>query len=167
VTSAPPVQHAAAPHSGAIKIVALFEAFKGALVLAAASGLLSLLHRDVHAVATTLVEHLHLDPASRYPHTFLDALSDLHGPRLVWLAVGAGVYAVIRFVEAYGLFKGRAWAEVLAACSGAIYVPFELVELVSRPTWHGALLLAVNLLVVALMVAALLQRRKQKQRLVA
>jgi uncharacterized membrane protein (DUF2068 family) len=48
---------------------------------------------------------------------------------------------------------------VLAAVSGGIYVPFELGELLRRPTWHGGALLAINLLVVVVMVHALWQRR--------
>lgn len=151
-----------APRRAAVKAVACFEAFKGVVVLAAGSGLLLLIHRDVHAVAATLVEHLHLDPASRYPRIFLDAAAGVHGTGLVWLALGAGAYALLRFVEAWGLFGEKAWAEMLAAASGALYVPFELTELVRRPTWHGGWLLAVNLLVVGLMVAALRRRRQQR-----
>jgi uncharacterized membrane protein (DUF2068 family) len=155
-------QVSAKRQSEAIRAVAFFEAFKGAVVLLAASGLLSLIHKDVHAVAAMLIEHLHLNPASHYPQIFLDAASNLHESRLLWLAAGAGVYALVRFVEAYGLYGEKAWAEVLAAVSGVIYVPFELVELFHRPTWHGAFLLAINLLVVALMVRALLQRRRSQ-----
>jgi uncharacterized membrane protein (DUF2068 family) len=145
--------------SVAIGTIALFEALKGAVVLLAASGLLTLIHRDVHAVAARLIEHLHLDPASRYPRIFLDAAANLHDGRLRLLAAGAAVYALLRFVEAYGLHRGRAWAQVLAAVSGGIYVPFELGELLRRPTWHGGALLAINLLVVVVMVHALWQRR--------
>jgi uncharacterized membrane protein (DUF2068 family) len=145
--------------SVAIGTIALFEALKGAVVLLAASGLLTLIHRDVHAVAARLIEHLHLDPASRYPRIFLDAAANLHDGRLLLLAAGAAVYALLRFVEAYGLHRGRAWAQVLAAVSGGIYVPFELGELLRRPTWHGGALLAINLLVVVVMVHALWQRR--------
>jgi len=150
----------ASPGPAAIRIVALFEAAKGALVLMAASGLLLLIHRDVHAVAATIIEHLHLNPASRYPRIFLDAVGDPHNSRLVLLAIGAAAYALVRFVEAYGLYGEKPWAEVLAAVSGSIYVPFELAELVRRPTWPGAVLLALNLIVVGLMVAALLARRR-------
>ena len=139
--------------------MAFFEAFKGAAVLLAATGLLSLIHKDVHAIAAAFIEHLHLDPASRYPQIFLDATLNLHDSRLVMLAAGAGAYSCIRFVEAYGLYAEKAWAEVLAAVSGAIYVPFELVGLLRRPTWHGIAFLAINLMVVALMVGALVQRR--------
>ena len=151
-----------ARRSAAIGTIALFEALKGAVVLLAASGLLTLIHRDVHAVAASLIEHLHLNPASRYPRIFLDAAANLHDGRLLLLAAGAAVYALVRFVEAYGLFRSRAWAEVLAAVSGGIYVPFELGELLRRPTWHGGALLAVNLLVVAVMVHALWLRRAHR-----
>lgn len=152
-------QSEGAPRSRAIRAVAFFEALKGALVLAGATGLLSLLHRDVHALAVALIEHSHLNPASKYPQIFLDAASSLQDSRLVLLAVGAAAYSLLRFVEAYGLFLGRAWAEVLAAASGALYVPFEVLGLVKHPTWHGGALLLLNLLVVAVMLRALKQRR--------
>lgn len=144
----------------AIRTVALFEAFKGAVVLLAGSGLLLLIHKDVHTFAVRLIEHLHLNPASHYPKIFIEATSALHDSQLVLFAVGAAVYALVRFAEAYGLYGEKAWAEGLAAISGALYVPFEIVELLRRPSWHGALLLVFNLFVVALMVGLLLQRRK-------
>lgn len=147
--------------SAAIRTVALFEAFKGAVVMLAGSGLLLLIHTDVHAIAARLIEHWHLNPASRYPQIFLEAASNLHDSRLMLLAAGAALYALVRFVEAWGLYGEKAWAEVLAAVSGGIYVPFEVVELLRRSSWHGALLLMVNLVIVALMVGALLQRRKR------
>ncbi len=151
-----------APRSVAVRAVACFEAFKGALVLAAGSGLLLLLHRDVHALAARLIEHLHLNPASRYPQIFLDAAAHVQDSRLALLAAGAGVYALLRFAEAWGLYGDRAWAEVLAAASGAIYVPFELAGFVRRPSWHEGLFLVINLLVVALMLGALRQRQRRQ-----
>lgn len=143
----------------AIRTVALFEAFKGVVVLLAASGLLSLMHRDLHAMAAGFIEHMHLNPAARYPRIFLDALAHLQDTRLTALAAGAFLYALLRFVEAYGLYGEKAWAEVLAAVSGAVYVPFEIAGLLRHASWHGALLLGVNLLVVAIMLRALLRRR--------
>jgi uncharacterized membrane protein (DUF2068 family) len=143
----------------AIQAVALFEALKGLVVLLAGSGLLSLVHKDVDTLAAMLVEHLHLNPASRYPQIFLDAASRLNDARLVLLAAGAAVYALVRLVEAYGLFFERSWAEVLAAFSGALYVPFEVYEFVRRPSWHGAALFLINVSVVVIMVRALVRRR--------
>ena len=143
----------------AIRVVAYFEALKGAVVLVAATGLLSLVHRSAYQVAATLVAHAHLNPASKYPQIFLEAASDLSDSRLVMLAAGAAVYTSVRFIEAYGLFFGKVWAEILAALSGAIYVPFEMLGLVHKSTWYGAALLALNLAVVGVMVSALIKRR--------
>ena len=55
---------------------------KGVIVLAAASGLLALIHRDVHAAAAVLIEHLHLNPASREPQVFIDFAAHLQNGRL-------------------------------------------------------------------------------------
>jgi uncharacterized membrane protein (DUF2068 family) len=148
------------PRSKAIQAVAFFEALKGVAVLLAGSGLLSLVHTDIYAVAATLVEHAHLNPAARYPQIFLDAASRLNDTSLVLLAVGAALYSLVRLIEAYGLFFERSWAEVLAALSGAIYVPFEVYELARRPTWYAAALLILNVAVVAIMAHALVQRRR-------
>jgi uncharacterized membrane protein (DUF2068 family) len=145
-----------------VRFVAYLEAAKGLLVLATATGLLSLLHRDVYELAAMLIEHAHLDPASKYPQIFLDAAARMGDSRLMMLAAGAALYATVRLVEAYGLYFERAWAEVLAAVGGAIYVPFEVLGLVHKPSWHGAGLLAVNLAVVALMVRAMLRRRQSR-----
>ena len=56
-----------------IRVVALFEAAKGAVVVMAGLGLLALIHRDAQAVAEEIVRHLHLNPVKHLPHIFLDA----------------------------------------------------------------------------------------------
>jgi len=140
--------------------VASFEAIKGVAVLLAATGLLSLMHRDIYAIATMLIEHAHLNPASRYPQIFLDAAGNLGDSKLLLLALGGAAYASLRLVEAYGLFFERPWAELLAAGSGAIYVPIELIELFRRPGWQGLAFLVLNLVIVAIMVRALFSRRR-------
>jgi uncharacterized membrane protein (DUF2068 family) len=146
--------------SRAIRAVAFFEALKGVVVLLAATGMLSLIHRDVHAIAAAFIEHAHLNPASKYPSIFLDAASHMQDTRLRLLALGAAVYAIVRLAEAYGLFYERKWAEALAAGSGAIYVPIEVVNLFQRPSWHGLAILIINVVIVAIMVRALLLRNR-------
>ena len=119
--------------------------------------MLSIVHHDVQHMAEQLVSHLHLNPASRYPRVFLDAAAALTESRATLLVIGAAAYALVRFVEAYGLWHGRRWAEWFAAISGAIYIPFELYELYQRAGWLAPAALALNILVVALMCRALLR----------
>jgi len=144
----------------AIRAVALFEAFKGSVALLVGSGLLLFIHRDLHEMAMQLVEHAHLNPAARYPGIFIAAATHFENLPLVLLALGAAAYAGIRLVEAYGLWYEKAWAEVLAAASGALYVPLEVLEFVKRPRLLGLTLLILNLLVVILMLWVLRERRK-------
>lgn len=144
--------------------MAAVECFKGVVVLLAASGLLALLHRGVHALAAALIAHAHLNPASKAPRIFLDAAAQVNDARLWQLAAGAAAYAAVRLVEAHGLYRERAWAEWLAAVSGALYVPFEVAELMRRPIALAATLLALNGGIVALMVRALRARSRGRAR---
>jgi len=68
------------------------------------------------------------------------------------------VYSAFRFVEAVGLYREAAWAEVVAAVSSAIYVPIEIIDLIRRVSLIGRVL-TINLAVVAVVVVALIQRR--------
>jgi len=150
----------------AIRLVAGVEAAKGLVVLLAATGLLALVHHDLNELAARLVAFTHLNPAAKYPRIFLDAVEQVPQARLAWLAglaAGAAGYAAVRLVEAWGLWRARPWAEWLAALSGAVYVPFEMAELVHRPGALAAGVLTVNLMVVALMAQALWQRRRPQR----
>jgi uncharacterized membrane protein (DUF2068 family) len=142
----------------AIRTIALFEAIKGALVLLAGAGALSLIHRDVQHFAETLVLHLHLNPAHHSPRIFLDFAARVTDARLASLAALAAGYSLLRFVEAYGLARERRWAEWLAAVSGAVYIPFEIANLFRGEFWLPLAALAVNLVVVGIMVQALMRR---------
>lgn len=140
--------------SSAVRAAALFEAAKGAIVLLAGFGLLSLVHHDVQGFAERLVAHAHLNPASRYPRIFVDLAGRATDGRLVAAASVALLYSAIRFIEAYGLWRARRWAEWFAALSAGVYVPFELVELRSHFSWLVAAMLAANLATVGLMLFA-------------
>jgi len=151
------VQHL--PTRTGIRAVAAFEAFKGLVALAAASGLPLLLHRNLQDVAVRLVEHAHLNPAAHYPRVFIEAATHLENGNLAMIALGAVAYSVIRLVEASGLYKGAAWAEVVAVASGAIYVPFEVAGIIRHATWLGVGAFVLNVAVVAIMLRALSQKR--------
>ncbi len=109
-----------------LRTVAAFEAAKGLVVMAAGLGLLALLHHDVQRAAETLVRHLHLNPARHYPRVFLEAAARVTDARLWLLAAGAFAYSTVRAIEAYGLWRARAWAEWFAILAGAIYLPVEV-----------------------------------------
>ena len=143
-----------------LRTVALLEASKGVLVLLAGFGAFALLHRDVQALAEALVGHLHLNPAHHAPQIFVEAAARLTDARLWALATGALVYAAVRFLEAWGLWRSLAWAEWFGALSGAIYIPFEAAALFERATFVRAFALMVNGAVVGYLAWVLWRGRR-------
>ena len=79
------------------------------------------------------------------------------------VAAGAAAYSIVRFVEAYGLWNARTWAEWFALVSGALYVPFEAYELVRRPTPVHVAVLLINLGIVFYMLYLRLTARKETE----
>lgn len=135
-----------------VRIIAVFEALKGAIVVAAGLGLLALVHHDLQAVAERLVRHSHLNPARHYPRIFIAAASHTNDSRLRYLAALAFLYAVVRFIEAYGLWHTRVWAEWFAILAGSVYLPVEVYEIFRRATWMRGGVLLTNLFIVAYLV---------------
>jgi uncharacterized membrane protein (DUF2068 family) len=135
------------------------EFLKGLVVLLAGFGVLSLVHRDAWDVAENLLEWLHISPDTHYAQIFLDLANQVTDAKLWTVAIVALAYSTLRFFEAYGLWRERAWAEWLALISGAIYLPFEVFELARRPDWVRLVILLVNLAVVLYMVFLRSQER--------
>lgn len=153
------------PLLAGMRTVAFFEAAKGALVLLAGLGLLTLINRDIQAVAEHLVRLSHLNPASHYPRIFVDAASHVTNRRLWMLAAAAALYALVRGVEAYGLWYERRWAEWFALIAGGVYLPVEIYEVAHKLTWLRVAVLVTNLAVVAYMAYALWHSADQDREL--
>jgi uncharacterized membrane protein (DUF2068 family) len=144
---------------GALHLIAIFEAVKGLAALAAAIGLVGLLHRDLHQIAVSLLWRFHLDPELRYPALLVHYADLLSAVDLRKLGPIVVAYITIRLLEGYGLWNGKVWAEWLGALSGGLYVPFEIAHLAHRATFAGAAVLIGNLAVVAFLAYQLWLRR--------
>lgn len=140
-----------------LRLIAALEAAKSALILLTGFGLLALVHRDVEAIAVTLVRHLHINPASHYPRIFIDASRNLTDDRLKMLAMIAFCDAVLRSIEAVGLWLNRDWGKWLGVATGAIYIPFEIQELIRHATIFKFAAVVLNVAIVVYL--ALLTRK--------
>ena len=153
---------AAGPWGDGVRAVALFEAAKGLLVVLVGFGLLAGVHRDAQQLAESIVAHLHLNPASQVPRVFVQAAASVALPGGNWLVLGAAAYVAVRFVEAWGLWFRRPWAQWFAALSGAVYVPFEVYELATQGGLLPVAALLVNLAVVAVVARPLARRYRAR-----
>jgi len=144
--------------------VATVEFIKGLTVLLAGFGVLSLLHRDAWDVAESFLEWLHVSPDAHYAQVFLNLADQVTNSKLWFVAAGAIAYSSLRFAEAYGLWFERIWAEWLALISGALYLPFEIYEIIRRPDTIRIAIFLINLAVVLYMVYLRWDGRTRLQR---
>ena len=153
-------KHKGKNHSrGILRVVALFEAAKGLLVVCVGFGLLACIHKDLLSAAEQLVRHFHLDPARHYPRIFTDAAKHLTDRYLWVMAFSALLYSVVRFLQAYGLWHQRQWAKWFGLLTGAMYVPVELVAIIRGVTWPKVTVLVINAGIVGYLAYALWQSR--------
>ena len=147
-------------HALGLRTVAFLEALKGVLVLLLGFGALTLVHKDLDELAERLIDFLRVNPSGKISGFFC-ALAGRTTDRSLWLlAVGAAVYSLLRFAEAYGLWYERAWAEWFALISGCLYLPWEVFELFHHAHWWKWLILAINVLIVLYMAKLRLKDRQ-------
>ena len=82
----------------------------------------------------------------------------------MWAAARiAFAYALLRFTEAYGLWKARTWAEWVALVSGALLLPLEIRELMRGLTILRSSLFVGNLAVVLYMLYVIRANRRERR----
>ena len=145
-----------------LRIVAVLEGAKGAIVLLTGFGILAIIHEGAHHAIEQLVRYLlHINPAHHYRSVFINVARHVTDLQLWVLAICALCYAVVRFVEAYGLWRRMAWSQWFGLVTGGMYIPLELFEVAHRATWPKITILAVNLGVVGYLAFVLVQSRQK------
>lgn len=143
----------------ALQSVAIFEALKGVAALLGLLGLLGLLHHDLHRLALELIGHFGLSPDAHYPAALVAWVDKINATPIHTLVLLGGAYIALRWLEAWGLWHDKAWGEWLGALSSGLYIPLEVRHFLAHRHWQGALVLALNLVLVAVLLARLYQRR--------
>ncbi len=138
-------------HVKGLRSIATIEITKGILVILAAFALIVMLRRnvDLEDIAYNILNFLHIDPDRRFASWFINAAGHAEDMQAKMVAVGAGVYSGLRFIEGYGLWNTRIWAEWMALISGSIYLPPEIIALVRHPSWLHWTFLITNILILA------------------
>src|ERR1039457_6226045 len=145
-----------------LRTIALFEAAKGLLALAAVCGVLSLRHTDLHAVTDAFLLRHGIDPERHYTRLFIETVAratHLHAGQIA--AVGFA-YALIRLVEGYGLWRGKHWAEWFAVISAGLYLPWELWHFARHPRLFNASIIIFNLALLFYLARLLARQRAQR-----
>ena len=146
-------------HAG-VAAIALMEAGKGVLAVLAAAGLAIAGPAPLRTMVHDALLRVGADP----DHGAMAGMVAQINPDAIHLTIGVLLaYAALRALEAWGLWHHRAWASWLGCISAAIYLPLDVYAIFRHPGWVSALVLAINIAVVAILAQDLRRRRQRQQ----
>ncbi len=105
---------------------------------------------------------MRFDPDSRFVSFILDKVALISPHRLRQISIGIFFLASLDLLEGTGLVLGKAWAEYLTLIVTSSFLPWELFEILRRPTWPKGIFCLFNVAVVWYL-AAYLQRRLRER----
>lgn len=147
-----------------LQAVAGVEFSKGVFVALMGICALLLLHKDAWLYGESLLALFHINTDRHFAQVFLDFADNVTDARLWAAARIAFAYAGLRFVEAYGLWKCRTWAEWVAFVSGTLLLPLEVREVVRGVTLIRCGLLLGNVAIVLYMLYVILDNRRERRK---
>jgi uncharacterized membrane protein (DUF2068 family) len=141
-------------------IIGVFKVAKGLLLLAAAVGMLKLLHHDVAGIFLRIITDFSVDPQNRHLHRVLVRLWGIDDRKLKELSAGSFFYAGLLLTEGIGLLARKRWAEYFTIIVTGSFIPLELYELIRHFTAAKVIVVAVNVAVVWYLVRRRLESRR-------
>jgi uncharacterized membrane protein (DUF2068 family) len=145
-----------------LRVVASFEFIKGLFVLLIGMSAILLVHKNAWVIAESLLALLHISTDRHSAQLFLDFADRLTDARLWAAAQLAFAYSVLRFAEAYGLWRQRTWAEWLAFVSGTMFLPLEIRGLMRGITVLRSTVFVANVAIVLYMFFLLRAGRQRR-----
>lgn len=147
-----------------LQTVATIEFLKGLFVTLMGICALLLVHKDAWLYAESLLAVFHISTDRHIAQMFLDLADNVTDSSLWAAARLAFAYSLLRFIEAYGLWRCRTWAEWVAAVSGTLLLRLEVRELFRHVTLLRCGVLIVNVAVVVYMVYVILANRREHRK---
>jgi uncharacterized membrane protein (DUF2068 family) len=139
-------------------LIGLFKLVKGLLVLALGIGVLKLINKDVDMLFLELITRLHIDAEHRFIQKVLARLSLIDNHTLEAIATVSLIFASLLLLEGFGLIFQKLWAEYLTVAETAIFIPFEIYEIIRHATVTKVSILTINIAIVVYLLLAILRK---------
>ncbi|MEO8906346.1 MAG: DUF2127 domain-containing protein [Polyangiaceae bacterium] len=147
--------------AGVLIAIGLFKLVKVLLLVALGIGALALADGShvLQGVRHTVAE-LGFNPYSHLLNRAFGKALGIDHHRLEELGIATFVYAAVFLVEGTGLLLQKRWAEYVTTIVTASFVPFEMYEMVHKPSALKAVGIAVNLAIVVYLVLRLRSEKR-------
>ncbi len=153
------VQEQPSLHDNGLLLIGIFKLAKSLFFFCIGIGAIHLLHKDLSDEVMRLAAALRFDPESRVVALVMDKVDLIDAQRLREIGFATFAYSALALTEGIGLLLAKVWAEYLTLILTISFLPWELYELIRRPTWVRLGLLVINLLVLWYLVWLLKRKR--------
>ncbi|HEY4015191.1 MAG TPA: DUF2127 domain-containing protein [Polyangiaceae bacterium] len=145
-----------------LQIIIGYKLIKGSLWLVFAAILLVLMQMGIGDEILGVAEHVR-HHSGAWSLQLADLLVRASTRRGLWtLFVALIADGVMTLVEAWALIRGHWWGPWLVVVATSSLLPFEIVALIHHPHVSRALLLAVNLVIVAYLIRKALREHRER-----
>jgi uncharacterized membrane protein (DUF2068 family) len=145
-------------------IIGLYKIGKASLFAGLGIVMLKLVNHDVDEVFLDLISRLHIDAEHRFIQNILSRLSLIDNHTLHEVSIVCFTFAFLLFVEAFGLLRQKVWAEFLTVAETALFIPFELYEIIRHITITKSAILVVNCVIVIYLLREIMRKSSTKNK---
>jgi uncharacterized membrane protein (DUF2068 family) len=138
--------------TGLLRVIAVLKLLKTAALIATGIGALKLIHADIGTVLERSVLKFGLDPGSSLFNHAIQRACEIPQDKIWELGAVSFIYAGLFMTEGIGLWLAKRWAEWFTVIITGSLVPFEIYEILQRPTAIRILVLLGNIAVVAYLI---------------
>ena len=146
-------------HDNGLLLIGLFKLAKAVFFFCIGMGAIHMLHKDLGDELIRLATALRFDPESRVVALLMDKVDLIDSQRLREIGFATFAYSALALTEGVGLLLKKVWAEYLTLVLTISFLPWELYELIRRPSWFRLGLLLINLAVLWYLVWLLRRKR--------
>ena len=146
-------------HDNGLLLIGLFKLAKSMLFFCIGVGAIHFLHKDLSDEVVRLATALRFDPESHFVSLLLDKVDLIDVHRLREIGIATFAYSAVALTEGIGLLRRKVWAEYLTLVLTASALPWEIFELLRRPTWFRFYLFVINLCVLWYLLWLLKKKR--------
>jgi uncharacterized membrane protein (DUF2068 family) len=146
------------------KVIGTLKLVSGLIALVAGLGATRFLAHDPGPKLERVATHLHLDPQNHVIHTVISRLTGIDRAHLRAIEAGTFFYALLHLIEGIGLILERDWAGYLVVVATSSLVPFEIYEIIKKPTLVRLSLFLLNVGIVVYLAATLAKERAMRAR---
>jgi uncharacterized membrane protein (DUF2068 family) len=138
--------------------IGIFKLLQAVFFFAVGLGIVHLMHRDLGILVKRIATSLRFEPEGSFVNLLMSKLSVVDARRLMQLGAASFAYSAVTLAEGVGLLLHKLWAEYLTLILTALFLPWEMFELMREATPFRIGLLLLNLLVLVYLVLLLRKR---------